>query len=181
VNLRRYQTSLALLLIAGILFGSVMPPVVQHTHVDGHEDHDHHSTKVTADSHGNHHGHSHGHAHRLAAPEESKAAAKSDSSHLHLSLFGLELSIPADNTSDSTSNEPRNHFDGDTLVHWMNRDLHIAMSTSADFQWCPLLSCTFGETSNVETALLPEGHQRTQSALILCDTARRERSGVQKI
>lgn len=93
------------LLLAALTTGLFVSPGIRHRHDDGdaahshshHHDHGHHH------SHGHSHSHTHSHAHAEHHPEDegggselgesSQIEAKS-STHVHISVFGFELTLP---------------------------------------------------------------------------------------
>jgi hypothetical protein len=99
---RFIDAALSLLVTGGMALGLLCTPGVRHRHEGGEVTHTH-GHNVHTHSHG--HGHTHaradddGHHHGRAATADVHAAPKSQltkapTTHLHVSLFGLELTLP---------------------------------------------------------------------------------------
>lgn len=182
MNHQRYRTSLALLLAAAMLFGSMTPPIVRHAHAKGDRQHDHRATESSAHGHGPHHGHSHshGHAHSHHHPHNTGSrAAEESTSHLHLTLFGFVWTLPQD--ADAPFEEDCNPSNRPAFIHWIDDDFTVTSATTFDFRSnclpldasidCELHHCP--QCSEIAQTML--------ASLPLCDAARLERSGVQQI
>ena len=78
--------------VAAIAGSFLVVPGIRHRHDGGEAAHSH-SAHGHSHSHG--HGHSHGHSHSHANHTHQNAAVEEEpSSHIHFSLFGLELTLP---------------------------------------------------------------------------------------
>lgn len=173
-----------LLLIAVMAMPAVSSPAVRHRHADGDKPHQH--GVASADRHG--HSHTHGsrhsprHSHSADATKAKHShdgrashSAQSPVEHLHVFWFGFQSSLPLPAPERSDSPRP----------------------TASTEQWVPLISeVTLPDASQLgshipaldlltPTELTPRlpAHSKIrplrQSAVaLLCDTARRERSGV---
>lgn len=173
-----------LVLVVVIAMPALSPPALLHSHTNGDTSHNHLAAATPSHgyshSHGPRHNHSSQHSHRVEAKtarhsHDSSAAhsANAPFAHYHVFWFGFTTSLPAPERSDS------------------QRPMADAV------EWVPLISETglpdpIEDGSNfvavdlaTPTGLvrqLPVRHEiRPQSASamgLLCDTARRKRSGV---
>lgn len=171
-----------LLLIVVMAIPVLSPPRLRHRHADGNESHRHDAT--AAARHG--HSHSHGSIHTHCHGNDSKAASHSHNAaeistaapaveHDHVFWFGFEISLPRPASERSDSTQPVSCVD----------------------QWVPLISDVrlpdpAENGSNISAvdhlmpaALTPHSLNRSKIRPLnqpaekwLCDTARRERSGV---
>ena len=175
-----------LLLIAVMAFPAVSSPALRHSHADGDKSHPHGVASTERHGHSHTHGprHSHSQRHRHSV-DATKAKHSHDNranhsaqppvEHLHVFWFGFQSSLPL--SAPERSDSPR--------------------SSASTEQWVPLISeVTLPDASQVgshlpavdlftPTVLMPrrparsEVHPRQQAVVaLLCDAARRERSGV---
>lgn len=175
---------MTLLLIAVMAMPAVSSPALRHRHTDGDKSHRH--GVISAERHEHTHSQRHSHSlrnhHSVDATKSQRlhddgasASPQSPVEHRHVFWFGFQSSLPL--SVPERSDSPR--------------------STATTEQWVPLISeITLPEASQVgshisagdllaPTELTPrlaarsEVRPRQQPAVaLLCDTARRERSGV---
>lgn len=175
-----------LLLIAVMTVPPVSSPALRHRHADGDKSHRHGAASTERHGHSHTHGlrHSHSPRHRHSADatkakyshdDRASHSAQSPVEHLHVFWLGFQSSLPLSAPERSDSPRPM----------------------AATEQWVPLISeVTLLDASQVgshilafdlltPTELTPrlptlsEVRPRQQPAVaLLCDTARRERSGV---
>lgn len=171
-----------LLLIAVMAMPAVSPPALRHRHADGDKSHQHGvATVERSQTSGSRHSHSSQHSHRVETvmakeshDDRPTPSANSPVEHLHVFWFALQSSLPV--PAPERSDSPR--------------------SSASTEQWVPLISeVTLPDASQVgshipafdllmPTELTPrlpaqsEVRLRQPAVALLCDTARRERSGV---
>ncbi len=164
-----------LLLIAVMVMPALSPPALRHSHPDGDQSHRH--GIGTAERH--RHSHTHGHANATKAnhthDDRVSQSPQSPVEHLHVFWFGFQTSLPLSAPDQSDSPRP----------------------TTSTEQWVPLISeislldvAQNGANILVADLLLPTGltprlpvrsevrPPRESAVALLCDAARRERSGV---
>lgn len=173
---------MTLWLIAVMAMSAVSSPALRHSHADGGESHQHEAASAERHAHGPRHSHSPRHRHSADATQAKHAhedreshSAQSPVEHLHVFWFGFQFSLPLPAPERSDSPRP----------------------TASTEQWVPLISeVTLPDASRIgshipvvvlltPTELTPRLPARSEvrppheSAVAwLCDTARRERSGV---
>lgn len=173
---------MTLLLIAVMAIPAVSPPALRHSHVDGDKSHSHGAASAERHTHGPRHSHSPRHRHSADAAKTKHThddrvshSPQSPVEHLHVFWFGFQFSLPL--SAPEQSGSPR--------------------TTASTEQWVPLISeVTLPDASQVgsripernfltPTELTPRLPARTEvrprqqpAVVLLCDTARRERSGV---
>lgn len=174
-----------LLLITVLVMPVVSSPTLRHSHADGDKSHQHEVESAKrhghSHSHGSRHSHASRHSHRAKATRDKHShddrvnhSAQSPVEHLHVFWFGFQSSLPLSTPERSDSPRP----------------------TASTEQWVPLISeVTLPDASQVgshvpsldlltPTELTPgllacsEVRLRQPVVALLCDTARRERSGV---
>ncbi|MFM9965395.1 MAG: hypothetical protein ACKV2Q_29775 [Planctomycetaceae bacterium] len=172
-----------LLLIAVMALPAVSPPALRHRHVDGDKSHQHGvATVERSQTRGPRHSHSSQHSHRVETvmakeshDDRATPTANSPVEHLHVFWLGFPSALPLSVPDRSDSPRP----------------------TASTEQWVPLISEIIlpdaaQNGSNILTAVLftpteltprlpaqSEVRPPRESAVAwLCDTARRERSGV---
>ena len=175
-----------LLLIAVMAMPAVSSPVLRHRHADGDKSHQHGA--ISAERHGHSHTHGPRHSHsprnrhavdatktKHSHGDHTSHSAQSPVEHLHVYWLGFAFSMPLSAPERSDSPRP----------------------TASTEQWVPLISeVTLPDASQVgshipavdlltPTELTPRLPARSEvrplrqaAVALLCDTARRERSGV---
>ena len=179
---RRFHAALGWTLAALVVFIGTMPPALVHTHSSwGRPGHHHalvhnpsHESSAASHHHHAHAGHHHRHSHS-AAPEHEVSDAVP---HMHFVWFGFELTsrIPADHRPhDDRSGQPDFFF-----VHLIDYSWKPGQSNGAPTHFLsPRIAPSPVET---QAPLQQASFVSIPSAcVLLCDTARHERSGVQLI
>jgi hypothetical protein len=167
--MRSRRATICSFLMAPLLLGvSLAPPPLRHLHDGGSRPHSHQQASHAPHHHG--HRHAHRHSHETASIEPQ--------AHLHLSWLFIDWSFPVQSPGDSDPSErgtqlppavtakasaPATHAVDDGS-RWLDLSLFGAGHELAP-TFEVLRSPSFGD------ALRPAGG-------LLCDTARRERSGV---
>lgn len=175
-----------LLLIALMTMPVMSSPVLRHRHADGDTPHRHHVAKAEhrEESHARGHKHSHSsrHSHRvdaLAAKDShdvhAAVLAKSSVEHFHVFWLGFQGFLPLPTSDQSDSPRPMANAD-----QWVPLIPEVNLP-SADRAASNLLT----PDDFLPTELTPRLPARSvprppqpSAALLLCDTARHERSGV---
>ena len=173
---------MTLLLIAVMTIPAASSPALRHSHTDGDKSHQHGATSAERHAHGPRHSHSSRHRQSADAAQAKHShgsrpihSAQSPVEHLHVFWFGFQSSLPLSAPEQSGSPRP----------------------TASTEQWVPLISeVTLPNASRIgspipamdlllPTELTPRLPARSkvrpphESVVAwLCDTARRERSGV---
>ena len=173
---------MTLMLIAVMAVPAVSSPALRHSHADGAKSHQHGAASAERHTHRPRHTHSPRHHHSADAAktkhthdDRASHSPQSPVEHRHVFWFGFQFSLPLSAPERSDSPRP-------------------AASTE---QWVPLISAvTLPDASQVESRIPERDHltpteltprlsarsevrPRQQPAVVLlCDTARRERSGV---
>jgi len=178
-----------LLLTVAMLSGTANPLVIRHSHADGERSHSHavvhrehaHRHHHTGHRGHIHHGHSHrGHSHRadhvhprVAGSEREQFQPSAD--HLHLSWFGIEVTWPQP-MGNSGNDEP-----ADESAEFVRLNSSEAMMRSEPLHFAQTVSVpahTLGSQSSFATTDAIFDPIDDSARILLCDTARRERSGV---
>lgn len=178
---------LTLLLIVVMAMPALSPPALRHTHADGDRSHDHRVAATDHEhthSHGPTHSHSPRHSQRHAA--DLKTAKHSHNGceghsatphveHFHVFGFGFttSLPLPAPERSDSPRAIPN-------VDQWVPLISEVPLpDTSQDGLNVLVAELCTPATLTPRMADRSEIRPLRQSAVnLLCDTARRERSGV---
>lgn len=161
-----FRRILIVLLIANLASGALSAPAWRHSHAISEHSPAH--GRTDGHSHGHRHGHSHDHAHRHDAAETMGEPAVE---HLHVMWFGILLTLPT--SPDDSSNRPS------TLGEWvplLSEMLPPQVVVASDVLGLDLFDA-------IELAVEIESPPRAEPFVppkvsLLCDTARRERSGV---
>ena len=181
--LGRYLVTLVLIVVMAI--PAVSPPTLRHCHSDGDKPHSH--DIATADDHGHSHKHDSKHAHSVRHSHRADSVTAKDShdghakpsaslpvEHRHIVLFGFECSLPLSLPDRSDSRQPI-----------PNEDQWAPLNTQPFLPGVALDGATilavelFSPTElTPRIAVRSEGRARHRAVTFLCDTARRERSGV---
>ncbi len=171
MEVRVVRTSLTWLLLAAVFLGSVILPAVQHAHAE----HDHASTSQTATASVTH---SHHHCHCSTQPS---TIDEFPTWHLHLSLFGWDVTWPTGDSSNGSSPGTKSCGDsGEYLVRLVDADTILVSTQTLEWLTFALPCMTSGmivEPSTIVHSL----HANSPESPLLCDSARGERSGVQLI
>lgn len=158
---------LIVLLIANLASGALSAPAWRHNHAISE-----HSA-----AHGHSDGHRYGHAHDHSHHHDTDVAQTLGDSaveHLHVMWFGIPLTLPV--SSDESSDRPSTSGEWVPLLSEMLPPQIVAASDVMGLDLCD---------ANV-VAIAIEAPPRAEPFVppkvsLLCDTARRERSGVLKI
>lgn len=168
---KKRKRVIACLLAVAVVGGSISAPAYQHAHSEGNVAHNHQTENRR--QHANTHAHG-GHRHVAHHSVVSEAPAR----HAHVSLFGIELSIPKPDGDNSDPPQPT-HDEPTFVVLAVGNCLptagcgdirHGRAVTKAQF------------LSNIAVLSVPtrKYSQPTAASILLCDTARFERSGVMR-
>ena len=205
---RLIHTATAVLLSVVVLTGTAMPPAVLHAHAGGDQGHCH-AADEAGHSHDARHAHAHDHhhvedhhhgedfSHQAHARTHTEDPAgdtghhrhQNDDSieaptrHLHLSIAWFDVSVPL--PVDEHSNDPCDPLrdsTGDVEFVRLNEVSKVAqrVAASSAVEWSltgSFLIARSGDEDRTLTRWLVGRGDRT----FLCDTARRERSGVELI
>lgn len=163
------RLAVALLLIANLASGALSGPAWRHSHTISEHSPAH--GQADGHSHGHRHGHSHDHAHRHNAVETLGEPAIE---HLHVMWFGIPLTLPT--SRDDSSNRPCTTGEWVPLLSEM---LPLQVMVASDVLGLDLFDV-------INLAVEIESPPRAEPFVpprisLLCDTARRERSGVLNI
>jgi hypothetical protein len=178
-----FRRIVAVLLIAVLASGALSSPVLRHTHAMS--DHSQPQREAKPHPHSHAHGHSHSHGHhdqpsdvshdRGEQTDAEPVLTESAVEHLHLVWLGFEMTLPVSpgNSSDRTDT-------GDEWVPLLLGEMVPAQVESASVG----LHLADGHVQHMAFAavtpprVVPSAPPDVSS---LCDTARRERSGVLNI
>lgn len=176
---------LTLLLITLMAIPAVSPPVLRHSHADGDTSHRYGAATVAGDGHSHAHGakHSHSsrHVHRLGtsakhAHEDSDAcSAAFPVAHAHLFWFGIEWSVP-NPASDHSGRTPPVA----SVEQWVPLVSEIVLPDARQ-DGSNIVAADRAVRTELEPLLLVRSAispLKEPAVARLCDTARRERSGV---
>lgn len=175
---------LSLLLSAAVLFGGLMPPAVQHAHAEGERPHAHEPVAAAAPSEHSH-SHSHPHSHSTGPVAEPHPAAaeciQCRTWHRHVVLFGFELCLPMHGDQQHPASSGTAGDDqAVTLIRLID-----TVTLAASPQMAKSVLIGLPDLPAVSAVPLPVADswdgRDTGSSIPLCDSARRERSGVQLI
>lgn len=158
-----FRRILTVLVIAVLASGALSAPALRHSHAMSEHTDSRHPT--ACHSHAHHH---HGHTHRHGS--EAEPAVE----HLHVVLFGIGLTLPV--SSDDSSDSLNSMGEWVPLLREMLPPQVVAASDVLDHD-----SLAFGALAlTVVTPARAEPFVPPKSSW-LCDTARRERTGVLNI
>ena len=153
----RTQRFIAVVLAVSTLFIGV--PARQHSHAAGDRPHSHlHARHVHAHDVDAHHGHDHEHAHN---------GVDSSYAHVHVTLFGVDFTLPAD-SDDDENHDVRCTFLGPAPSGVETDQSNSQLSVVAE----PVMG------AGRPLSIVPPFRSIAAAAAPLCDTARHERSGV---
>lgn len=158
---------LIVLLIANLASGALSAPAWRHSHAISEHSPTH--GQADGDSHGHRHGHSHHHD-----TSAVQTMGEPTVEHLHVMWFGIPLTLPA--SPDDSSDRPS------TLGEWvplLSEMLPPQIVVASDVLGLDLFDATVLAIA-IETPPRAEPFGPPK-VLLLCDTARRERSGVLNI
>lgn len=175
---------MTLLLIAVMALPAVSSPALRHSHTDGDRSHQHSVATIKhrqdADARGHKHSTRHKH-HADATPattshdERASQSAQSPVVHLHVFWFGFQSSLPLSDPDRSDSRPPNPGAE-----QWVPLISEISLPNAAQDG-----STILAVDLLTPTGLMPRLPARSEvrppreSAMaLLCDAARRERSGV---
>lgn len=154
-----------------MLLSSIVPPGQRHAHAGGDVAHDHHQQQAPNHSHDGHHHHHHDHhatdQHGLNADAAEPAAV----AHVHFAwwLFDLTLPVPDESDTDDDESVYLVRLIGDCLPTTISSPATHSIDVSS-----PLPGNAVAPQSPTCRATTPP-----PTAVLLCDVARHERSGVQ--
>jgi hypothetical protein len=169
------RTGVTLLVSATVFLGAVMPPAVQHAHALGGQPHDHdaaHSEMHSAD-----HRHPHPRSHH---PEEQPCPVTMPTWHFHLTFLGFDFHLPVGDPQNAPKDGPSlPDVQSEPLVRLFDAEGLLKDSVAyGTFDGLP--SPGFWSILPIAKPQ-PRSQGETSTRLLLCDSARGERSGVQLI
>jgi hypothetical protein len=169
------RSTVAALVIIVMALSSAAPLAYTHQHEvtacdeDAHESHHHH---------GHEHGHCHRHCHAQPAVQPV-AAMLSPHVHEHVFWWGLEFVVPSDPASDSGDSPSAASGSQLSAVHSRASSPTIDLERST-LTVLPATAVISGDVAIVTQPSARRAPSRCEHNL-LCDTARFERSGVQRL
>lgn len=177
------ETILTMFLALSVLAGSVMPPAFAHSHAAGDATHEHTAAAGRADhSHGHHHAHPHGaghHHHHDHAPATTEHAVPQTlhdhTPHWHITFWFVDLNFPSLPTPEGDST-----VDGQlpVVVAPLVDPSQAAQIDDAAALPAGLDTANVHPTDAVVVTSAGPVRRTASCRTLLCDTARRERSGV---
>lgn len=192
---RRLHNLLTTLLSCTVLLAALLPPAVSHVHAVGDQPHSHEAAEQNQHSHSHSHGHGHHHenghpAHHASTDDhetpsdrddEGAAATLASTAHIHVTIAGLNFSLPL--PSDSGSNTPLmpvdDHGDGNGVFRLTSDTVtvpRVDLSSAIDVSVAsPMLVDSVAGLMNAAAQWM---QWRATDRVCLCDSARCERSGV---
>lgn len=173
---------MTLLLIAVMAIPAMSPPALRHSHADGDKSHQHGAASAERHTHGPRHAHSPRHRHSADAAktkhthdDRASQSPQSPVEHLHVFWFGIQFSLPL--SAPERSDSPRPMVSTEQWVPLISEvTLPDAFQVGSHIPAVDLLTSTELTprlTAHSEVRPLPQ-----LAAALLCDAARRERSGV---
>jgi hypothetical protein len=159
------------LLLAAMLFGAtVAPPAVRHSH------------PVAEGAAGRYHNHDdrHSHAHGQRHSDEAQPTTLAEVScshwwHLHFQVFGLKLTLPE---PDPGQNDRQSEVDSEVLALVPGQKFFSGSSSRSDSLEHRVLTVASSVVGSAAAMHAVVSAPPPVSYAPLCDTARRERSGV---
>lgn len=176
------RTSVGLLLSAVLLAGAVISPGFRHSHLGGDSSHTHDrvSDSHTQHAHAHYHDHQHHHcphSHQDVGATFARKHGATSVPHIHVTflLFDLTLPVPPGEHSDQDTDQPGELV---YVLRPVTDGFHVGnVDTDYQLQGAPLLNSIYRPAP---VAKPPRKHSFPPGgAILLCDTARHERSGVQ--
>jgi len=179
---RVFHNVTTLLLTAAVLTGSLVTPAVRHSHSEGDRPHSHATDVVDDDPSHEHHGHAHGkndvhgsrHRHAPNAPVMEELSDQAP--HLHISLLGFDFTFPQEG---EPTGPPVPDDKGRLVVLRITPDVvsnsTVAFADLVDLS--PVPSASAGQ-NDLEMSPAAKSLVRPIDRILLCDSARCERSGV---
>jgi len=164
---------LAWLLAVLIVCGNMFPPGYAHAHVDGDVNHNHRS-QYGLDTAEAHRQHVHPHRHPTRQGDTSEATA----AHVHAVVLLFELTIPVPKDDDSAPFQSERH-DLPALMRVVDQYLPSTdVGSYASSYWVKTsLAQSIAATASNRSLRY---EQPTAASVLLCDTARLERTGVRR-
>jgi len=164
-----YQRSVRLVLGAAVLLSSMIPPGVCHAHAEGDRPHRHDHSHHRRDEHGDYG--------REKSHDDDERAVTEAVPHIHINVFGFELTMPSSDREDQKGPHVVTE-----LVLIASNNPAIVGARAELLRSVSLLSPPL---PNVHCPASDENYQlavfSADSSIPLCDSARRERSGVLNI
>ncbi len=163
-----FRQVLIVLLVANLASGALSGPAWRHSHAISEHSHGHAASHLP--------GHPHEYAHEQSHHHDGDAAqtlGEPEVEHLHVMWFGIPLTLPV--SPDDSSDRPSTSGEWVPLVSEMLPPQVVAMDVLGLDLFDAVVSAV-----NVDSPPRAEPFVPPRISL-LCDTARRERSGVLKI
>lgn len=170
------QRCVCLALAAALLPGGMIPPGVSHAHADGDRPHRHAADHADCNQ-----GHAHDEADHHGSPRQSHDHEESTLTeaipHVHVNLFGIDLTLPISERDRHDSQEQESH--GLELVAaGLDHPAIVGQSSHSPNKLIllpPAPPAAGGDTAGEQHRLV----KSTEACSIpLCDSVRRERTGV---
>lgn len=170
---RPIHNLVSFLMIGAVLSGSLLSPAVRHAHADGNLPHSHAADVASRDVH---HAHSGGTPHVHKSPDCVKEKLSDRAVHCHVAFLWFDLTLPREG-EPSDSQSP---FGEDSVVVERVAPEIITKSVTGrtaleHLTWIPSVSAQLGEAA---IAPVPQALFHPVDRILLCDSARCERSGV---
>src|SRR5690606_189389 len=172
---RLFQNLTTVSLVAAVLAGSLLSPGVRHAHSQGDVPHSHDAAAVV--SHEDHHGQAHdeSHTHHGDHRHESDAPSGDLVGHWHISLLGIEFTFP----QEDEPHEPLTQYQGELVVLRLTPDVVVNSAVAlADLVNLSSDTASSADRIDVEGRWSANPLSRPVDRILLCDSARCERSGV---
>jgi hypothetical protein len=176
--LARTNTTIRPMLIAALVINTGSAPTVAHAHSGGEQSHDHQPKAIHSHNHADRdadHHHPHvGHEHVRYSADISSAVL-----HVHVSWFGFDITVPI----ESGNNRP----DVDSMAWGIAAILKSQQlfTIESNSFWSPQAIAPplpLGRIAHDHSGVSNESRRFTMPGhVLLCDTARLERSGVRII
>ena len=164
-----FQRCVRLVLGAAVLLSSMIPPGVCHAHAEGDRPHRH--------DHAHHHCDGHGDHAREVSHDNHERAVSESVPHIHINVFGFELTLP----SSDREGQKGPHVVTELVLIASNNPAIVR----APAEWLRSVSILSPPLPHVPCPASDESSRlavfSVDSSIPLCDSARRERSGVLNI
>ncbi len=163
---KRVMTWLLAVMVIG---GSISAPAYQHAHSGGDVAHDHQAEnrRQHCDTSGRGH---HRHVTYHSATSEAPAA------HVHVAMLWIKLTLP---TSDGSDSDPLKPTSDEPVAVMLVLDKYVPTADgSGTRNGRTVTKSQFSSSVTILFAPTREYRQPTVASVLLCDTARLERSGV---
>jgi hypothetical protein len=164
------------LLIAAVMSGSLVSPAVWHAHVDGNLPHSHEADVASHDARHEHHRHGHGTPHDHESSDRVERKLSDCAAHCHVALLWFDFTLP----HEGEPSEPQNPFgERPVIVKPIIPDaVTNSIGTLTTWKYLTGAPAVFAELSDAANSPVQQALYRPVDRILLCDSARCERSGV---